>query len=355
MEPTPSTPALSFASDNVTGAAAPILEALLACNAGQYHSYGDDDYSQRLEQAFRQLFEHDSLKVFLVATGTAANALGLSLLTPPWGHVFCHPESHINQDECNAPGFFSHGAKLVTVPGDNAKLDPAQLQGVLTTGQGDVHMTQPAAVSLTQATELGTLYQLEEIRAIGALCREAGLRLHMDGARFANALEALGCTPAQMTWQAGVEVLSFGATKNGALGVEAVVLFDPSLAEQFALRRKRGGHLFSKMRFLAAQMEAYLADDLWRHNARQANAMARRLADGLAQVPGLSLVAPVEANILFCQLPLPLIAALLAEGFDFYHDRWAPGVVRLVTSFATQELDVDHLLARVQALAPSCR
>ena len=175
--------------------------------------------------------------------------------------MFCHPESHINQDECNAPGFFSHGAKLVTVPGDNAKLDPAQLQGVLTTGQGDVHMTQPAAVSLTQATELGTLYQLEEIRAIGALCREAGLRLHMDGARFANALEALGCTPAQMTWQAGVEVLSFGATKNGALGVEAVVLFDPSLAEQFALRRKRGGHLFSKMRFLAAQMEAYLADD----------------------------------------------------------------------------------------------
>ncbi|KOQ42000.1 threonine aldolase, partial [Achromobacter xylosoxidans] len=209
----------------------------------------------------------------------------------------------------------------------------------------------PACVSITQATETGSVYSLDEIQAIGAICRGAGLPLHMDGARFANALVSLGCTPAEMTWKAGVAALSFGATKNGVLGAEAIVLFESGRATELAYRRKRGGHLFSKMRLLSAQMEAYLADDLWLDNARQANAMAARLAAGMDGLPGVALQGPVQANILFCQLPAAAIDGLLAQGFRFYHDRWGPGVARLVTSFSTREQDVDHFLAALRALA----
>ncbi|MCJ8145115.1 low specificity L-threonine aldolase [Ancylobacter sp. A5.8] len=340
----------SFASDNAAGASPEIIAALVACNDGPLPSYGADAISGRVTQRLAEVFERE-VSVFLVSTGTAANVLALSVLTPPWGAVLCHPDSHIENDECGAPEFYTGGAKLVHVEGAGGKLDITQLRRAATLGKGDVHSVQPACVSMTQATESGALYSLEETRAIGDACREAGLALHMDGSRFANAVAALEASPAELTWKAGVEILSFGATKNGALGVEAVVLFDPARAAELAFRRKRGGHLTSKMRYLSAQMEAYLDGDLWLANARRANAMAQRLARGLDGVAGATVQGRVEANILFVQLPAPMVAGLLAEGFRFYTDRWGQGIARLVTSFATTEADVDRLLAAMAKLA----
>ena len=342
-------PALGFNSDNIAGASPEIMQALLDCNAGQAKPYGNDGISLRLRQQMSELFEHE-VDVLLVPTGTVANSLSLASMTPPWGAVLCHPESHINNDECGAPEFYMHGAKLITVAGSAAKIDPQLLAATATVNRGDVHMVQPTAVSITQATEVGSIYSLDEIQAIGEVCRQRGLRLHMDGARFANALVALDCTPAEMTWKAGVQALSFGATKNGTLSVDAIVLFDTSLASEVAFRRKRGGHLSSKMRFMSAQMEAYLQDDLWLHNARQANAMAQRLVSGLRELPAIEIMAPVQANILFCRFPQHVIDGLLAAGFGFYYDRWEPGVVRLVTAWSTQPQDVDHLLTHIRQL-----
>lgn len=339
-----------FGSDNVAGASPEILHALTACNDGPAQSYGADELSARVERRLAELFEHE-VAVFLVSTGSAANALALSAFTPPWGAVLCHAESHIENDECGAPEFYTGGAKLVHVAGKDARIDPDALREKTRLGAGDVHSVQPACVSITQATELGTLYSLEQTRAIGAVCRDAGLPLHMDGSRFANAVASLAASPAEMTWKAGIDVLSFGATKNGALGVEAIVLFDPARAGELAFRRKRGGHLSSKMRFLAAQMDAYLDGDLWLKNARHANAMAIRLDQGLRQIAGVEVRGTVEANMLFCRLPQPMIDGLLAQGFRFYTDRWGDGVVRLVTSFATSADDVDSLLAAARALA----
>ncbi|MDH3793082.1 MAG: beta-eliminating lyase-related protein, partial [Rhodospirillales bacterium] len=250
----------NFCSDNTAGASPQILEALARAAAGKVMPYGNDDLTRRVEARLREVFETDCA-VFPVATGTAANVLGLSVMTPPYGAVYCHKDSHINVDECGAPEFFTGGAKLVTLDGAHGKLTPEILAGAIG-GVGDVHHVQPAAISLTQASEAGTLYTPEEVAAIGDLARQHGLGLQMDGARFANALVALGCSPAEITWRAGVDALAFGATKNGALAAEAVVLFKPELARTFAYRRKRGGHLFSKMRFLSAQLDAYLADDL---------------------------------------------------------------------------------------------
>lgn len=339
-----------FGSDNVAGIAPSILAALAAANDGPMPSYGADAISARVEARLSALFERE-VSVLLVSTGTAANALALSVLTPPWGAVLCHAESHIENDECGAPEFFTGGAKLVHVPGEGAKIDPAALAVAARRNLGDVHCVQPSCVSITQITELGTLYSVAETAAIGAACRAAGLKLHMDGSRFANAVAALGARPAEMTWKAGVDILSFGATKNGAMGVEAIVLFDPALAGELAFRRKRGGHLSSKMRFLAAQMDAYLDGDLWLANARHANAMAARLAAGLAKIAGVELQGRVEANMAFVRLPQPMCEGLLAQGFRFYTDRWGEGVVRLVTSFATTESDVDRLVAAARALA----
>lgn len=332
-----------FGSDNVAGVSPAILQALAACNDGPAPSYGADEVSARVEARLSALFERE-VAVLLVSTGTAANALALSVLTPPWGAVLCHAESHVENDECGAPEFFTGGAKLVHVPGENALIDPEALAKEAAYGRGDVHRVQPACVSITQASELGTLYSLEHIRAIGAVCREAGLGLHMDGSRFANAVAALGASPAELTWKAGVDILSFGATKNGAMGVEAIVLFDKAKADELALRRKRAGHLSSKMRFLAAQMEAYLDSDLWLANARHANAMAARLAVGLQAIPGVEPQGETEANMLFVRLPQAMIDGLLAQGFRFYTGRWDERVARLVTSFATTKEDVDLLL-----------
>ena len=340
-------PELGFSSDNIAAASPEVIDALIACNAGQARPYGADELTARVERRFSELFERE-VSVLLVPTGTAANALALAALTPPWGTVLCHRDSHVNNDECGAPEFFTGGAKLVTVDGAAAKIDAPALRIAAGAKVGDVHSTQPACVTITQATEVGSLYTVDEIAAIGEVCRASKLKVHMDGSRFANALVALGCTPAEMTWKAGVDVLSFGATKNGVPAAEAIVSFDPAITRELAFRRKRAGHLFSKMRFLSAQIDAYLAGDLWLRNARQANAMAQRLVQGLRGHAGIEVMGEPRANIVFCRLPQTLIETLLAQGFGFYHDRWGPGVVRLVTSFATTALDVDHLLEAVR-------
>lgn len=338
-----------FTSDNVAGASPEVLAALAACNDGAFSPYGTDLYTRSVEEKLKEVFECD-LSMFLVPTGTAANALCLAAMSPPWGSVICHASSHINTDECGAPEFFSGGGKLISIDGQGAKLDPVRARIAITTRVADIHSSQPSCVSITQATEFGSVYSLDEIGEIGDLCRSNSVRFHMDGSRFANALVSLGCSPAQMTWKAGVEALSFGATKNGTLAAEAIVLFDRTLAIQMAFRRKRAGHLLSKMRFLSAQFDAYLADDLWLRNARQSNRMAQRLVAGIAGLADVEILDDVGANIVFCRLPSNVTAGLLDEGFQFLHDRWAPGVVRFVTSFVSTEASIDQLVARIAAL-----
>jgi threonine aldolase len=332
---------VNFASDNVTGIAPEILAAIEAANRGAAMPYGADEITRRLEQRFAEIFEH-AVAVFPVATGTAANALALACLTPPFGAIYCHEDAHIATDECGAPEFFTGGAKLITCPGEHGKLTPETLAPRIG-GVGVVHNVQPAAISITQETEAGTVYRTEEIAALSAMARRHGLALHMDGARFANALAMLGCAPAAITWRAGVDALSFGATKNGALAAEAVVFFDPAKADSLRFRRKRGGHLLSKHRFVAAQLDAYLTGDLWLHNARHANAMASRLGNGLTALPGARLIHPVEGNEVFVELTETVIERLGAAGFGFYRWGEAP-VLRFVTAFDTDPTAVDALL-----------
>ncbi|MEG3880090.1 low specificity L-threonine aldolase [Microcoleus sp. herbarium7] len=337
---------MNFCSDNATGISPEIMAAIAAANCGAAMPYGDDEYTQCLQVKFSDLFE-TSVTVFPVATGSAANALGLGVVTPPYGAVYCHAESHINLDECGAPEFFTGGAKLVTLTGDRAKIKAETLGQTLDkAGAGVVHHVQPAAVSITQTTEAGTVYNPAEISQISEVVRSHNLYLHMDGARFANAVASLGCSPADITWRAGVDILSFGATKNGAMAAEAVVFFNRELAKTFPFYRKRSGHLFSKMRFLSAQLEAYITNDLWLKNAAHANNMAAKLAAGLAGVETVKFCHPVEANEIFMQLPESVIAAVLAEGFQFY--RWDKCTVRLVTAFNTKEEDVIALVAAVK-------
>lgn len=340
---------MNFCSDNVTGIAPEIMAALVAANQGNAMPYGNDDFTQRLEAKFAELFE-TSVVVFPVATGSAANALALSVMTPPYGAIYCHRESHINVDECGAPELYTGGAKLVTLAGDHGKISASDLASRFAkAGVGVVHHVQPAAVSLAQASEAGTVYSTDEVHDIATVTHEHGLSLHMDGARFGNAIAHLGCTPAEITWRAGVDVLSFGATKNGAMAAEAVVFFNPALAETFQYRRKRGGHLFSKMRFLSAQLEAYLTDDLWLKNACYANQMAGKLSAGLSVLPGIKLCHPVEANEIFVQFPEAMVTELFDAGFQFYlWQQEGDVIVRLVTAFNTAEEDVDAFLATAQ-------
>jgi threonine aldolase len=340
---------MNFCSDNVAGASPEILAAIAKANEGTAMPYGDDPLTEGLESRFAEIFEAP-VTVFPVTVGSAANALALSALVPPYGAIYCHTEAHINVDECGAPEFYTGGAKLVGLPGEQGKLRAEDLAAALDrAGVGVVHHVQPVAVSLTQATEAGTVYSPNEIERIAAVAHQQQLRVHMDGARFANAVASLGCRPADLTWRAGVDVLSFGATKNGAIAAEAVVFFDRSLATGFEFRRKRAGHLCSKMRFLAAQLDAYLTDDLWLHNADRANHMATRLTAGLTAVPGIELVHPVEANEIFATFPEAIATALERDGFQFY--RWSSDpqlVVRLVTAFDTEEAAVDTLVAAAQ-------
>ena len=346
-----------LASDNIAGTAPEIMAALNAVNAGHMPSYGGDPVTAEVTAMIREIFEAPQAAVVLVATGTVANALSCALLCKPWETVFCHRNAHIEEDECGAPEFFIGGGKLTLVDGPHAKMDPEALRRAIAhTGRGGIHNLQRGMVSITNATEAGTVYSPAEVRALTAVARDFGLPVHMDGARFANALVAAGCTPAEMTWKAGVDVLSFGGTKNGCMGVEAVVIFDPARAHEAELRRKRGGHLFSKHRFLAAQMRAYLTDGLWLRLAAHANAMAARLSAGIARVPGASLVHPTEANAVFAAFPRAAHRA--AQGAGAYYYLWpfdqsleGPGeeplAARLVCSWATTEAEIDSFLSHL--------
>ena len=346
----PCDPDVNFASDNTAPVAPAILDAIVKANEGFALGYGNDDWTAGVERRLAEVFERE-VAVFLVPTGTAANALALAQVTPPWGVVFCHAESHIATDECGAPEFFGGGLKLAGLPGGDGKIAPQTLQAALDGYGGHrPHQMVAAALSLTQASEAGTIYRIDEIARLSEIAHARSLAVHMDGARFANALVRLNTTPAQMTWQSGIDVLSFGATKGGAMAAEAVVVFDPARAAFFGERRKRAGHLLSKHRFIAAQMAAYLADDCWLELARHANAMADRLAQGLKSV-GLAPVWPVEANLIFVALPRALDLKLKAAGADYYVrpsenlDLGADRVlVRLVTSFATQEAEIERFV-----------
>jgi threonine aldolase len=340
---------MNFCSDNVAGASPEIIQALSDANNGPAMPYGDDEITQRVIARIRDLFETDA-EILFMSTGSAANALALATMTPPYGAIYCHSDSHVNVDECGAPEFFTDGAKLVPVPGPCGKMTPEALENAIT-GAGVVHQMQPAAVSVTQVTEAGTLYTIDELAAIAKICRTHRLKLHMDGARFANAVAALGCSPADASHRIGVDALSFGATKNGALCAEAILFFDLELAREAGYRRKRAGHLFSKLRFLSAQFDAYLEGDLWRRNAHHANATAARMAEGLAALDGVTLEFLVQANELFVHLPVAMIEGLLADGFMFH--RWEPEgtLVRLVTAFDTDPVHVDSFLAAARRLA----
>ncbi|TAM58306.1 low specificity L-threonine aldolase [bacterium] len=341
---------MNFASDNVAGAAPEILAALLAANGGAAAPYGADDLSRRLERRFAEVFEHE-VAAFPVATGTAANALALACITPPFGAVLCHEHAHVQTDECGAPEFFSGGAKLLTSPGEHGKLDATALEYALAhTPFGSQHAIQPAALSVSQVTEAGTVYTPAELAALAQIAHRYGLTVHMDGSRLANALVSLDASPAQVTWRCGVDVLSFGATKNGALGAEAVIFFDRARSKELLYRRKRAGHLFSKQRFLSAQLEAYLHDGLWLSNARHANAQAARLAVGLRSIPGVSLRHPADANMVFADMPEEMIRRLLAAGASFHRIGGEDAtLVRLVTAFDTDAGDVDRFVDAARA------
>lgn len=335
-----------FKSDNTAAVAPQIMSALAEANQGFAAAYGDDPWTQKLQSAFSELFARD-VRVFPVATGTAANALALATLVPPWGAVVTHEEAHIVRDECGAPEFMTHGARLMCTREPQAKLTVQGLHNLLDSLPLSVHTVQPRALSITQATELGTVYDPEEIGALSSAAHERGLRVHMDGARFANAVAHLACHPADITWRAGIDVLSFGATKNGAMAAEAVVFFDDALIADFEFRRKRAAHLFSKMRYLSVQLLAYLQDDLWLQLARHANALASRIG----HAAGRQLLQPVQSNEVFIQLGAPAIDELRQMGFAFYD--WGAlnsGEARFVVSWHQAEDDVERLCTELRRL-----
>ncbi len=339
-----------YLSDNAAGASPQILAAVVAASAGPAAPYGNDALTAQMRAKMAAAFECE-LDVFAVGTGSAANGIGLAALTRPWGSILAHRDSHIQNDEAGAPEFFTDGSKIVLLGGEHSKIDPDELRAAVKAGVGDVHSVQASVLSITQVTETGSVYTIDELRVLTDIAREAGLRIHMDGARFANALVALDVSPAEMTWKLGVDMLSFGATKNGALTADAIVCFDPSLATELSFRHKRGGQLTSKMRFQTAQLDAYLTDDLWFDNARQANAMAARLRAGIADVAGATVMSEPGSNILFANFSSELTTALFDRGFGFYANRWEPGVVRIVVSFAHQPADIDEFVAAIRELA----
>ena len=333
---------MRYFSDNAAPVHPKIMQAIADANFVDT-AYDGDALSQRLDAAFSDLFERDVAALW-VSTGTAANCLALASLALPHQGVICHREAHIEVDECGAPGFYTGGAKLMLVDGDGAKISPHTVTDLLSTIRPDVHQVQAAAVSITNATEYGLVYRPDEVAALGALCRDRKLALHMDGARFGNAIATLGCSPADVTWRAGVNVLSFGFAKNGGMNAEALIYFDPALADAARYRRKRAGHLLSKGRFLAAQLLAFLEGDLWIDNARTANAAARIIAEAAPE----RLLHSVEANEIFIRLSAIEAAALRSQGFDFYD--WGEGAARLVTSWHHRDADAAPLAKAIAAL-----
>lgn len=329
-----------FTSDNRSGAVPEVWAALQAAGVGHAASYGEDEWTRRAADLIRQIFETDC-DVYFAATGTAANSMALATLVQSYHGVICHELAHIETDECGAPEFFSNGTKLLTAPGLHAKLTPDAVAAVATR-RTDIHFPRPRAVSLTQATEMGTVYTADEVAALGETARRHGLRVHMDGSRFANAVVSTGRSPADLTWRGGVDVLCFGGTKNGMISGEAVVFFDRTLSTEFAYRCKQAGQLVSKMRFISAQWLGLLKDGTWLRNAAGANAMARRLRTVLHEATGIEPVAPTQANSVFLPLPADVLDALRARGWELYAFIGAGGV-RFMCSWDTQDEEIERI------------
>jgi len=333
---------MRFFSDNAAPVHPKVMAAMAAADDVDT-AYDGDRLSKQMDAAFSTLFNRD-VRAIWVTTGTAANSLALAALCPPFGAILCHEEAHIEEDECGAPGFFTHGAKLATCPGAGGKLTPDAVATRIARMRGDVHQEPLRALSITNATEAGRIYTPGDVAALGEIARRHKLGFHMDGARFANAVATLGCAPADVTWKAGIDILSFGFVKNGGMSSEALIFFDPALADETLFRRKRAGHLLSKGRYMAAQVLAMLKDDLWLENARAANAAAQVIA----RSAGSRLLQPVEANEVFVRLTQAEATKLRAQGFDFYD--WGPDQARLVTSWQHGEADVRPIADAIAML-----
>jgi threonine aldolase len=343
-----------FTSDNAAPAHPAIMDAMLRANTGYTSGYGGEDAMADVQQTIRDLFEAPDAAVYLVSTGTAANALALATMTKPWETIFCHRNAHIEEDECGAPEFYANGAKLTLVEGADAMMTPNSLQTAIDyTARLGVHNVQHGSLSITNVTEVGTVYSLEKIQTLTKIAHASGVKTHLDGARFANAMVALDCTPAELTWKSGIDAVSFGGTKNGCLGVEAVIFFDPDMAWEFELRRKRGGHLISKHRMLSAQMQGYLADGLWIDLAKHANAMGQNLAAGLAKTSEVEFMHPTHANMVFAQWSRATHDKLAAQGSHYYFWPADPAPkgpadellsARLVCNWSTTDAEIDQFL-----------
>lgn len=341
------TPAQQFASDNYAGICPEALAAMLEANAGSATAYGEDGWTQAAADAFRRLFGSDA-EVFFVFNGTAANSLALAALCQSYHSVICSSSAHVETDECGAPEFFSNGSKLLVAPSPGGKLTPEAIR-TLAASRSDIHFPKPRVVTITQPTETGQVYTVEEVRAISAVCRELGLRLHMDGARFAHACATLGCTPAEISWQAGVDVLCFGGTKNGMAVGEAILFFDRTLSADFDYRCKQAGQLASKMRFLAAPWVGLLESGAWLRNARHGNACATRLAEQVAGLPGVEPMFPVQANAVFLKAPPHVLDGLRARGWRFY--TFIGGGARFMFAWDADPERVDQLARDIRAIA----
>ena len=338
---------LEFRSDNCGRAAPELIQALVSANEGSALGYGGDALTQQLHTRMSELFEHP-VQIFPVPTGTGANALALAAVGSPFGAVYCSPEAHINTSECNATSFFGSGLKVTPVPGVDGKIDPLALEAaVRTAGKGQAHKNQPEAINLVQATDMGAVYSVSEVTALSQVARAHGLTVHMDGARFANAVATLGCSPAELTWKAGVDILSFGVTKNGGLLTDAIVVFNPDIAKKMGFHLRRAGMIWSKMRFASAQVLAYVQDDLWLRLARQSNAAATTIAVALETMKGVKLLAPVQANEIFIEMHAAAIDQLAEQGVLFY--RRGPTRARLVCRWDTTQDEIAQLIAIVQA------
>lgn len=336
---------LEFRSDNCGRAAPELIDALVQANVGSVLGYGGDEHTQQLQARFSALFEHP-VQVFPIPTGTGANAMALAAVGSPFGAVYCSPEAHINTSECNATSFFGSGLKVTPVHGIDGKIDPSALKYALTTsGKGQAHKNQPQAINLVQATDLGAVYSVAEVKALSKIARAHELVVHMDGARFANAVATLGCTPAELTVNAGVDILSFGVTKNGGLLTDAIVVFNPKIANNIGFHLRRAGMIWSKMRFASAQVLAYVENDLWLRLARQSNHAALTIAKGIQHLEGVKLLAPVQANELFVEMQPAAVDALIAKGVLFY--RRAPNMFRLVCRWDTTQDETAQLIALI--------
>ena len=334
-----------FASDNVTSACPEVMDALIEANSGIARPYGDDEWSLTLKNKLCKVFETD-IEVFLAVSGTASNSLALSAIAPVFGKIYCHELSHINTDECGAPELFTGGAKLNPMKSVNGRIQADELAEIIR-GSGNVHVTQPSVVSITQSCETGTVYQLEEIREISKIAHDNKMSVHMDGARFANALVSLDVSPAEMTWKSGVDVLTLGGTKNGCLAAEAIIFFKPEMVGNFPFLHKRSGQLLSKMRFISSQLNAYVSNDVWIRNAKHANSMAKTLSEGLNHFSNIELAYPTESNEVFVYLPRDIIDYLNNSGYDVNEEELDGKAVRFVTAWDTKLEDIDNLLEKL--------